>query len=180
MRATLIKIGDVRLLVPESDYILPGGFETHADEIVSAHQAYLDFLSEPLESQMQDGGLELSDELKSLKQEAGVIGVPFDLRGVDQYIAANDVEIAASLSIDSPLPMPSASDVRAFLESHGLTGANAAKAMYLSGARQVRKYTGGTNPRQIDLARWFTLHAKVMLPSETIAEIEAAMRGSAR
>ena len=72
---------------------------------------------------------------------------------------------------------PTTEQVRALLKRHGLTGAEAARLMYLSGSRQVRKYTGGQSPRQMDLARWFTLHAKLILPQSAIDRIEAAMRG---
>jgi hypothetical protein len=47
--------------------------------------------------------------------------------------------------------------------------------MYLSGSRQVRKYTGGQKPRQMDGARWFCLHAHTILSAEDIAKIETAM-----
>lgn len=70
---------------------------------------------------------------------------------------------------------PSASAVHAFLQSHDITGNQAARMMYLSGSRQVRKYTGGENPRQMDGARWFCLHAHVLLSADQIAKIEAAM-----
>jgi hypothetical protein len=70
---------------------------------------------------------------------------------------------------------PTPERIRAVLKKHGLTGAKAAELMYLSGGNQVRKYTGGKAPRKMDLARWFTLHAKLILPPETIADIERAM-----
>lgn len=70
---------------------------------------------------------------------------------------------------------PSAGDVHAFLQRHDITGGQAARMMYLSGSRQVRKYTGGENPRQMDGARWFCLHAHVLLSADKIAQIEAAM-----
>ncbi|MES9902463.1 MAG: hypothetical protein ABW168_07245 [Sedimenticola sp.] len=35
--------------------------------------------------------------------------------------------------------------------------------------------SGGKNPRQMDAARWFCLHAHTILSSDVIAEIEAAM-----
>lgn len=70
---------------------------------------------------------------------------------------------------------PSSNAVHAFLQRHGITGGQAARMMYLSDSRQVRKYTGGENPRQMDGARWFALHAHVILSPEQIAEIESAM-----
>jgi hypothetical protein len=70
---------------------------------------------------------------------------------------------------------PPAGSVHAFLQRHALTGNQAARMMYLSGSRQVRKYTGGENPRQMDGARWFALHAHVILSPDQIAEIEAVM-----
>lgn len=70
---------------------------------------------------------------------------------------------------------PSAKAVHDFLQKYGITGSQAARMMYLSGSRQVRKYTGGDCPRQMDGAKWFSLHAHQMLPPETVAEIEAAM-----
>lgn len=70
---------------------------------------------------------------------------------------------------------PTAAAVHAYLQVHGITGAQAARMMYLSGSRQVRKYTGGDQPRQMDLARWFCLHAHTMLSEDQIAAIEAAM-----
>ena len=70
---------------------------------------------------------------------------------------------------------PSASAVHAYLQRHEITGNQAARMMYLSGARQVRKYTGGETPRQMDGARWFCLHAHTILSPEQIAEIEGAM-----
>lgn len=85
----------------------------------------------------------------------------------------------AALDADADRRLPSAQAVRAFLRQHGVTGAQAARMMYLSDSRQVRKYTGGDSPRSLDLARWFALHAHLMLSSETIAEIEAAMSANA-
>jgi hypothetical protein len=76
-------------------------------------------------------------------------------------------------------PLPTAQSVRAFLKRHGITGAKAARMMYLSDSRQVRKYTGGASPRQLDGARWFALHAHVMLTPEQLAEIHAAMDANA-
>lgn len=70
---------------------------------------------------------------------------------------------------------PSATAVHTFLQRHEITGSSAARMMYLSGSRQVRKYTGGANPRQMDAARWFCLHAHVLLSADQIAQIEAAM-----
>ena len=70
---------------------------------------------------------------------------------------------------------PSAKAVHEFLQSNDITGNQAARMMYLSGSRQVRKYTGGENPRQMDGARWFCLHAHVLLSPDQIAKIEAAM-----
>lgn len=83
-------------------------------------------------------------------------------------------------SKDERPPLPSAQGVRAFLKRHGITGSEAARMMYLSDSRQVRKYTGGESPRQIDGARWFALHAHVMLTPEQLAEIHAAMNANAR
>lgn len=74
---------------------------------------------------------------------------------------------------------PTAQAVHAYLRRHGLTGSQAARMMYLADSRQVRKYTGGQSPRQMDSARWFALHAHVMLTPEQIAEIEAAMETDA-
>ena len=73
---------------------------------------------------------------------------------------------------------PSASAVREFLKANEITGGDAARMMYLSGSRQVRKYTGGENPRQMDGARWFCLHAHVILSPEEIRTIEASMEAS--
>lgn len=70
---------------------------------------------------------------------------------------------------------PSAGAVQSFLRQHDITGSQAARMMYLSGSRQVRKYTGGESPRQMDGARWFCLHAHVLLSADQIAQIEAAM-----
>lgn len=70
---------------------------------------------------------------------------------------------------------PSSSAVRDFLKKNDITGSDAARMMYLSGSRQVRKYTGGENPRQMDGARWFCLHAHVILSPDQIRVIEAAM-----
>lgn len=86
---------------------------------------------------------------------------------------------ALDADADADRRLPSAQEVRAFLRKHGITGAQAARMMYLSDSRQVRKYTGGDSPRSLDLARWFALHAHLMLSSETIAEIEAAMSANA-
>jgi len=70
---------------------------------------------------------------------------------------------------------PSSGAVHAFLQRHDITGSQAARMMYLSGSRQVRKYTGGERPRQMDGARWFALHAHVILTPDQIGLIEAAM-----
>ena len=70
---------------------------------------------------------------------------------------------------------PSSNDVLSYLRDHNITGGQAARMMYLSGSNQVRKYTGGAKPRQMDGARWFCLHAHNMLSPEQISQIEAAM-----
>lgn len=77
------------------------------------------------------------------------------------------------------LKPPTANAVHAYLKRHGITGAQAARMMYLTDARQVRKYTGGDSPRQMDRARWFCLHAHQMLSSEQVSAIEAAMNEDA-
>jgi hypothetical protein len=73
------------------------------------------------------------------------------------------------------MPPPTPAAIRAVLRRHGLTGSQAARAAYLSGGQSVRKYTGGAAPHTMSGAVWFALHAHVMLPPETVAEIEAAM-----
>lgn len=73
---------------------------------------------------------------------------------------------------------PSAAAVREFLKTHEITGGEAARMMYLSGSRQVRKYTGGDSPRQMDGARWFCLHAHVILSPDQIRDIEGAMEAA--
>lgn len=73
---------------------------------------------------------------------------------------------------------PSADAVLQYLRGNDITGAQAARMMYLTGSNQVRKYTGGAKPRQMDGARWFCLHAHNMLSPEQIAQIEAAMQAS--
>lgn len=70
---------------------------------------------------------------------------------------------------------PSADAVHSFLQKNEITGSQAARMMYLSGSRQVRKYTGGKKPRQMDGARWFCLHAHTILSADDIAKIETAM-----
>lgn len=74
---------------------------------------------------------------------------------------------------------PSAKAVHSFLCRNEITGSQAARMMYLSGSRQVRKYTGGADPRQMDGARWFCLHAHNLLSSSQIAKIESAMMANA-
>ncbi len=96
-------------------------------------------------------------------------GGQYQERG-EGYIAG----LAAMDASDRP-ETPSAEAVHAFLQKHGITGSQAARMLYLSDSRQVRKYTGGANPRQMDGARWFALHAHVLLSPDQIAEIEAAM-----
>lgn len=71
---------------------------------------------------------------------------------------------------------PTPDQVREFLRAHGLTGSRAAALAGLSGSNKVRAYTGGERPAVVSYAVWFTLHAKLMLPPETVAEIEAAMQ----
>ena len=70
---------------------------------------------------------------------------------------------------------PSSNDVLTYLRANNITGGQASRMMYLSGSNQVRKYTGGAKPRQMDGARWFCLHAHNILSPEQIAQIEAAM-----
>ncbi|RDH86362.1 MAG: hypothetical protein DIZ78_09335 [endosymbiont of Escarpia spicata] len=81
----------------------------------------------------------------------------------------------AALDADGKPGTPSAEAVHAFLQQHGITGSQAARMLYLSDSRQVRKYTGGKSPRQLGLLHWFALHAHTVLTPEQIAEIEAAM-----
>ena len=85
----------------------------------------------------------------------------------------------AALDEDVGPPLPTVRALRAYLQRHGITGSAAARMMYLSDSRQVRKYTGGESPRQLDGARWFALHAHVMLTPEQLAEIHAAMAADA-
>lgn len=75
----------------------------------------------------------------------------------------------------APQFLPSADAVNNFLRKHEITGNQAARMMYLSGSRQVRKYTGGEKPRQMDGARWFALHAHMLLTPDQIKKIETAM-----
>jgi hypothetical protein len=96
-------------------------------------------------------------------------GGQYQERG-EGYIAG----LAAMDANDRP-ETPSAEAVHAFLQKHSITGARAARMMYLSGSNQVRKYTGGKSPRQMDAARWFCLHAHTMLSDEQISSIERAM-----
>jgi len=70
---------------------------------------------------------------------------------------------------------PTSTAVHGFLRSNGITGSKAARMMYLTGSNQVRKYTGGRSPRQLDAARWFCLHAHLMLSAEQINQIEETM-----
>lgn len=70
---------------------------------------------------------------------------------------------------------PTPRDVRAFIARHNYTQSELAAMMYLSDTRSVRRYTGGEKPRQMDLARWFVLHARTMLTDEQVREIERAM-----
>jgi hypothetical protein len=98
--------------------------------------------------------------------------------GAVRSLPQRDVRAALGQAAMLP-PSPNADAVHTYLRRHGLTGSQAARMMYLSDSRQVRKYTGGQSPRQMDLARWFALHAHQMLPPETLAEIEAAMEADA-
>lgn len=75
-------------------------------------------------------------------------------------------------------PTPAA--IRAFLKTHGLTGAQAARNGYLSGGQVVRKYTAPTAPHRLSGAVWFAWHAHALLDAESIARIEAAMASSAQ
>lgn len=72
---------------------------------------------------------------------------------------------------------PTPDQVREFLRAHNLTGAQAAALAGLSGSNKIRAYTGGADPARMGYAVWFTLHAKMMLPPETVAAIEAEIRG---
>ena len=71
--------------------------------------------------------------------------------------------------------MPSVEDVRAYLKKNRMTGSAAARRLYLSGANQVRSYTGGRQPRRMSGARWFVLAAHEVLDEHQIAEIEKKM-----
>lgn len=53
---------------------------------------------------------------------------------------------------------PTATQFRAFLKAHGLTGAAAAELVGVK-PRQIRRYTGGDTP--VPYAVWFTLHVKI-------------------
>lgn len=70
---------------------------------------------------------------------------------------------------------PSAEAVHSFLKRYNITGSEAARMMYLSGSRQVRKYTGGQKPRQMDGARWFCLHAHTLLEPVVVKNLELEM-----
>lgn len=100
---------------------------------------------------------------------------------IDSLRAAGKKVDAARIAYDMRDPetparyAPSAEAVHKFLQDHDITGSQAAKMMYLSGSRQVRKYTGGQKPRQMDGARWFCLHAHTILNPDDIAKIEQAM-----
>lgn len=79
-------------------------------------------------------------------------------------------------TLEQYTPTPEA--ISKFLKKHKITGSEAAKRMYLSDSRQVRKYTGGKKPRQMDGARWFCLHAHTILEPVVIKMIELEMRDS--
>lgn len=74
---------------------------------------------------------------------------------------------------------PTAEQVREFLRRHNLSGAQAAELAGLSGSNKVRAYTGGDKPARMGYATWFTLHAKLVLPPELLARIEAEMQADA-
>jgi hypothetical protein len=52
---------------------------------------------------------------------------------------------------------PTPSEVRTLLAALGLTGGQAALLMGLSDGRQVRKYTGGDQPRRMPFAALYAL-----------------------
>lgn len=56
-------------------------------------------------------------------------------------------------SYDPPTP----AEVRAMLRALELTGTDAAALVGLSDGRQIRKYTGGTDPRRMAFATLYTL-----------------------
>jgi len=57
----------------------------------------------------------------------------------------------------SPYLPPTPAEVRALLAALRLTGGQAADLMGLSDSRQVRKYTGGDQPRAIPFSGLYTL-----------------------
>ncbi len=70
-------------------------------------------------------------------------------------------------------PTPEA--LRAVLQEHGLSTRQAAELMMLSDDRQVRKYLNGE--RRIDPARWFVLHARLVLQDDALDAIVESMNG---
>lgn len=52
---------------------------------------------------------------------------------------------------------PTPEEVRSILSALGLTGAEAAKLIGLSSGRQIRKYTGGQEPKHMSFANLYTL-----------------------
>lgn len=61
--------------------------------------------------------------------------------------------MTAPAAYDPPTP----EEVRAILTALGLTGAEAAALVGLSDGRQIRKYTGGSDPRRMAFATLYTL-----------------------
>ena len=58
---------------------------------------------------------------------------------------------------------PSPQQLRRFFHVHGISGSMAAGMAGLSGNRQVRKYTGGQQPRSVSFPLWWTWSAYVVL-----------------
>lgn len=70
---------------------------------------------------------------------------------------------------------PTPESLKKLLAEHNLTGNAAAKMMYLSGGRQVRKLTSTKNPVNLSRARWFCLIAHLVLTKAEIERVENAM-----
>lgn len=70
---------------------------------------------------------------------------------------------------------PTTDDLQRLKDSLGYTGAQMADLAGVSGSNQWRKYTGGAEPRQVNMHMMFFIAARLTLPEAQFGEVLAKM-----
>jgi len=75
-----------------------------------------------------------------------------------------------------PYEAPSTTDLQRLKEQLGFSGNDMAELASVAGGQQWRKYTGGVEPRGINLHMMFFIAARLALPPEQLRLVVEKMR----